>query len=180
MKISAQWRSERPSDENPVRDPPPLMHTLPGGGPCESPPDQMHTWHHGIGREFVASCIASFHAFRCHACMHLCGRPCIVFVSSSEVLLACRFKIWGGSNIDGRLERAHASFNAWRIANKENTSLSKFELKTFKMTSCLSCNIFPSCTFLFVFVGVCIFDIAVDLNRSDQVAMPSTGMWKRS
>ena len=76
MKTSAQWRSERPSDENPVRDPPPLMHTLPGGGPCESPPDQMHTWHHGIGREFVASCIASFHAFKSHAWMlHACMWP---------------------------------------------------------------------------------------------------------
>lgn len=74
MKTSAQWRSERPSDENPVRDPPPLMHTLPGGGACDAPPDQMQTWHHGIGREFVASCIVSFHAFKCHACcMHVCG-----------------------------------------------------------------------------------------------------------
>ena len=74
VKTSAQWRSERPSNENPVRDPPPLMHTLPGGGPCESPPDQMHTWHHGVGREFVASCIVSFQAFRCHACwVHACG-----------------------------------------------------------------------------------------------------------
>ena len=84
MKITAQWRSERPSDESPVRDPPPLMHTLPGGGACESPPDQMHTWHHGIGREFVASSIASFHAFRCHdgvmhalCCLHVCGRLCM-------------------------------------------------------------------------------------------------------
>ena len=71
--------------------------------------------------------------------MHVCGRPRMAFVSSFEVLLACRFKVWGGSNIEERLQLAHASFNAWRIANKVNTSLTKFELKTFKMTSCLSC-----------------------------------------
>ena len=80
MKVSAQWRSERPSDENPVYDPPPLMHTLPGGGPCESPPDQMHTWHHGIGREFVACCIVSFHAFSTRvmhaACMYVADQCC--------------------------------------------------------------------------------------------------------
>ena len=152
MKVSAQWRSQRPSDENPVYDPPPLMHTLPGGGPCESPPDQMHTWRHGIGREFVACCIVSFHAFSTrvmHAacmyvadqcCPYICMHPC--FFLLHEVLLACRFKVWGGSNIEERLRRAFASFNAWRIANKVNTSLTKFELKTFKMTSCLSCVYF--------------------------------------
>ncbi len=113
------------------------------------------------------------------ACMYVAGYACMVFCSS-EVLLACRFKIWGGSNIDERLERAYASFNAWRIANKETTSLSKFELKTFKMTSCLSCKHFSIMHDLFVCACVCMFDIAVDLNRSDQVAMPSTGMWKGS
>ena len=154
MKVSAQWRSERPSDENPVRDPPPLLHTLPGGGPCESPPDQMHTWHHGIGREFVASCIVSFHAFKCHACcMHVCGHISNhAWFLFHEVLLACRFKVWGGSNIEERLQRAHGSFNSWRIANKVNTSLTKFELKTFKMTSSLSCMHFSS----FLFVHVCV------------------------
>ena len=88
--------------------------------------------------------------YSCNArCMHVCCWPMLpiymhasMFFLLHEVLLACRFKVWGGSNIEERLRRAFASFNAWRIANKVNTSLTKFELKTFKMTSCLSCMYF--------------------------------------
>lgn len=58
MKTSACWRQERPSNSA-VKLPPPSLHFLPGGQPGESPPDQMHTWHHGVGREFCTSAIAS-------------------------------------------------------------------------------------------------------------------------
>lgn len=57
MKQNAQWRGERPWVPA-VAQPPPLLHTLPGGQPTGSPPDQMHTWHHGVGREFAASTVA--------------------------------------------------------------------------------------------------------------------------
>ena len=57
MKVTAQWRGERPSTHA-VKMPAPLLHSLPGGGETFSPPDQMHTWHHGVGREFCSSAIA--------------------------------------------------------------------------------------------------------------------------
>jgi hypothetical protein len=57
MKPTAPWVHERPSTSA-VKEPRPSLHSLPGGGPLESPPDQMHTWHHGVGREFCASAIA--------------------------------------------------------------------------------------------------------------------------
>ena len=54
-----------------------------------------------------------------------------------EVLLACFCKIWGGRNIEQRLAHGFASFHTWKTANKQSSSLAKFELKTFKMTSSL-------------------------------------------
>ena len=58
MKRSAPWLQERPATSA-VKLPAPSLHALPGGGPLESPPDQMHTWHHGVGREFASSAIVS-------------------------------------------------------------------------------------------------------------------------
>ena len=57
MKIDAVWRSERPGPD-PVEHPAPTLHDLPGGPPTVAPPDMMHTWHHGVGKHFVASCVA--------------------------------------------------------------------------------------------------------------------------
>ena len=68
----------------------------------------MHTWHHGVGREFTSSCI---------------------------VLCACHWRLWGGANIERRLALAYDDFRRWRVLNKTNSSINKFELKTFKMTS---------------------------------------------
>lgn len=68
MKRTAAWVTERPWTSA-VKQPAPTLHTLPGGGPCDSPPDQMHTWHHGVGREFCASAIVSRLIAACHACM---------------------------------------------------------------------------------------------------------------
>lgn len=107
MKASAKWRQERPSDSA-VKDPAPFLHSIPGGDPCLAPPDQMHTWHHGVGREFTSSCI---------------------------VLCACHWRLWGGANIERRLALAYDDFRRWRVLNKTNSSINKFELKTFKMTS---------------------------------------------
>ncbi len=64
MKLDAPWRRNRPWTSA-VKHPPPSLHSLPGGGACFSPPDQMHTWHHGIGREFCSSAIVPF------LCMHV-------------------------------------------------------------------------------------------------------------
>ena len=57
MKVDAARRSERPGPD-PVEHPAPTLHDLPGGPPTEWPPDMMHTWHHGVGKHFVASCVA--------------------------------------------------------------------------------------------------------------------------
>ena len=56
-------------------------------------------------------------------------------IGSFQVLLACRWRVFGGKTIDDRLENAFDSFTSWRIATKTTTSLTKFELKTFKMDS---------------------------------------------
>ena len=93
MKITAQWRQERPGNENPVRAPAPLLHELPGGGPCESPPDQMHTWHHGTGREFVASCIVSLINFITCPSLHACMMN--NFSSCANVHVSMSVVAWG-------------------------------------------------------------------------------------
>ena len=51
--------------------------------------------------------------------------------------MACRFRLWGGHNNDERLSLGFSKFDAWRRAEKKSTSLTKFELKTFKMKSLL-------------------------------------------
>ena len=53
-----------------------------------------------------------------------------------EVLVALRWKLFAGSTIEARLESAYESFHAWSVGMKQKSSLNKFELKTFKMTSC--------------------------------------------
>ena len=59
--------------------------------------------------------------------------------SKYKVLLAAYWRIFGGSNIEESLQLAFHGFNRWRIQEKINTSVSKFELKTFKMESLLAC-----------------------------------------
>ena len=56
MKTTAQWRSERPWTSA-VKDFGSSLHDVPGCGATEAPPDMMHTWHHGVGREFTSSAI---------------------------------------------------------------------------------------------------------------------------
>ena len=71
MKTTSVWRTMRPADDIAVYSKPSLQ-SLPGGHPLDAPPDQMHTWHHGVGREFVSSAIApSLQTFmiECHARM---------------------------------------------------------------------------------------------------------------
>jgi len=73
-----------------------------------------------------------------HACMHDCQLclhlMCMVLV---KVLLACRLHLWPGGNIEDRLKNAFQSFDSWRRVRRLSTSITKFELKTFKCTSCL-------------------------------------------
>ena len=54
-----------------------------------------------------------------------------------EVLLACRWHIWPGHNVPERLGHAFDSFHTWCLSTKKRSSISKFELKTFKMSSYL-------------------------------------------
>ena len=146
MKPTAAWRQERPWSSA-VRHPPPSLHSLPGGHPCESPPDQMHTWHHGVGREFCSSSIVPclynrlFHA--CMAGLHLHGPHVRKRKGEIErerqniqVLLACRWHVFGGRKNEDRLAAAYDSFHNWCVAERKKSTLKKFELKTFKMTSC--------------------------------------------
>ena len=56
---------------------------------------------------------------------------------SVEVLLACRWHLFPGHNIEERLEGAFDSFHSWCVAEGKKSSLRKFELKIFKMSSCL-------------------------------------------
>ena len=57
MKTSAQWRTDRPGPDCLKPGPPPAIHSVAGGLPRQAPPDQMHTWHYGVGKEFCASAI---------------------------------------------------------------------------------------------------------------------------
>ena len=147
MKPTAAWRQERPWSSA-VRHPPPSLHSLPGGHPCESPPDQMHTWHHGVGREFCSSSIVPclynrlFHA--CMAGLHLHGpharkrereRGVERERQNIQVLLACRWHVFGGRKNEDRLAAAYDSCHNWCVAERKKSTLKKFELKTFKMTS---------------------------------------------
>ena len=53
-----------------------------------------------------------------------------------EVLLACRFYFFGGSNTDMRLGLAFKFFIAWCRRNNKSTSLAEFDLtRTFKCSS---------------------------------------------
>ena len=61
--------------------------------------------------------------------------------NAGEVLLACRWHVFPGHNIEERLEGAFDSFHSWCVAQGKKTSLRKFELKTFKMSSCLGLSI---------------------------------------
>ena len=58
-----------------------------------------------------------------------------------KVLLACRWHVFEGRTIDARLEAAYDSFHHWCVAEKRKSSIKKFELKTFKMTSFLGANV---------------------------------------
>ena len=57
MKVTAPWRQERPGPDPCYEGATPAVRRLFGGMPTESPPDQMHAWHHGVGRDFMASTI---------------------------------------------------------------------------------------------------------------------------
>ena len=81
MKLNATWRRQRPGEDPVYAHASPPIHRLHGGEPFLSPPDQMHTWHHGIGRDCMASMIASR--------MHGIGRAWHAWV-----LLACMGMSW--------------------------------------------------------------------------------------
>ena len=132
IKVTSRWRRERPGEDPVYPDKSPSIQRLAGGQPFDSPPDQMHTWHHGIGRDCMASLIASWMGSVSEALW-------------DYVLLACRFHVFGGSNIPERLALAFADFTRFRVACKLHTSIQKFELATFKIAA-----------FLAAFVSVCV------------------------
>ena len=65
-----------------------------------------------------------------------------------EVLLACRWRVFGGHSNEERLQKAFGSFHAWCVANKKKSSLNQFELKTFKMQSCPDSKNLEKCNLL--------------------------------
>lgn len=44
----------------------------------------------------------------------------VIFMLYDKVLLACRWRVFPGSNIDERLQGAYDSFHHWCLANKKN------------------------------------------------------------
>ena len=55
-----------------------------------------------------------------------------------QVLLACRFHLWDGTNISDRLEAAFADFDTWRRRMRISSSITQFDLKkSFKCQSLL-------------------------------------------
>ena len=60
--LSAQWRKHRPGDWPCFMDIPATIHQVPGMGPTVAPPDQMHTWHLGVGQQVCGSTVAPWHA----------------------------------------------------------------------------------------------------------------------
>jgi len=57
--LTAPWRSNRPGDWPCDVNSPAAIHQVPGMGPTVAPPDQMHTWHQGMGQHFCASIVAT-------------------------------------------------------------------------------------------------------------------------
>ena len=69
--------------------------------------------------------------------MHdVCGsKSSMSILHACEVLLVCRWHLFPRANIEERLQHAYESFHNWCVAEKKGSSLQRFELKTFKMTS---------------------------------------------
>ena len=55
--LTAQWRGHRPGGWPSNLDSPAKIHIVAGLGPTDGPPDQMHTWHLGVGQDVVASTV---------------------------------------------------------------------------------------------------------------------------
>ena len=133
------WRTDGAAD--PTLSPSALS-VVPARGPLDACPDQAHTWHLGVGQEFCGSMIVPVVAeIIMHVDVHLrtAAWICLTTHVKNEVLFACRFHGWPGTNIDQRLENVHASFDAWRRSRRLSTSVTKFELQTFKCSSHLDC-----------------------------------------
>eukprot|EP00438_Fugacium_kawagutii_P033540 Skav214229 [mRNA] locus=scaffold3778:171601:198758:- [translate_table: standard] len=52
------WQRERPGEWPSKTDVVAKMHTVPGMGPTDAPPDQMHTWHLGTGQFVCGATVA--------------------------------------------------------------------------------------------------------------------------
>lgn len=57
--LSAQWRLHRPGSCPSKDGPPAALHQVPGAGTLFAPPDQMHTWHLGIGQWFCGASVVT-------------------------------------------------------------------------------------------------------------------------
>lgn len=55
--LQAQWRGHRPGEWPSKVDVPARIHSVAGLGPTDAPPDQMHTWHLGVGQIVCGSTI---------------------------------------------------------------------------------------------------------------------------
>lgn len=57
--LTSIWRTCRPGSWPCSPGSPANLHVVPGLGPTDCPPDQMHTWHLGVGQVLCGSTIAS-------------------------------------------------------------------------------------------------------------------------
>ena len=117
--LSAQWRLHRPGS-CPSRDgPPAALHQVPGAGTLFAPPDQMHTWHLGIGQWFCGASVVTQQS-KINVCSFFCmGALCKVYDLCAyrlraQVMIACRFKWFGGTTQDAQMEKAYQHFLQWR------------------------------------------------------------------
>ena len=59
---------------------------------------------------------------------------------ASAVIALFRFGVFGHSTIQVCLQNAYSRFRDWCKRNGKSTSITDFDLSTFKVTSCLACN----------------------------------------
>ena len=119
--LTAQWRRQRPGDWPSKLDRPAKIHTVPGMGPTDAPPDQMHTWHLGVGQYCMwSNCSSLFCIFPtkpklASACQH-CSRSRHLIAHREVQGVTCLPLQWfGGTTRETQLENAFQNFNTWKM-----------------------------------------------------------------
>ena len=86
------------------------LRSIPGAdSPKRIQPDIMHCFNLGFGKDLAAS----------------------------SLLLLCRLRKFPGRSMASKLNAAYDDFEAWCADNGKSSSIKQFDLKTFKIKSCL-------------------------------------------